>query len=217
MAEIEHFATPKRRAIPSLTALRISRFACFPKDQLGTGKTVNMTLGKAVADGIIDNETLAYFMGRTHLFLLSVGIDPERLRFRQHLPTEMAHYASDCWDAEIKLSIGWTECVGHADRACYDLKVHTEKTKVELMASRKFPSGPKMVDVAKMAPKKGAIAKTFKSEIGDVIKMLAGLSVNDAMAVEGALASEGKTTGTKTFEMLAMVSFDKEITRALSA
>ena len=40
--------------------------------------------------------------------------------------TEMAHYAADCWDAEIHMSYGWIECVGHADRAAYDLRVHTE-------------------------------------------------------------------------------------------
>jgi glycyl-tRNA synthetase len=45
------------------------------------------------------------------------------MRFRQHLSTEMAHYAADCWDMEIKTSYGWVECVGHADRACYDLQV----------------------------------------------------------------------------------------------
>lgn len=48
-----------------------------------------------------------------------IGMDPERMRFRQHLSTEMAHYAADCWDMEIHVSYGWTECVGHADRcAC---------------------------------------------------------------------------------------------------
>lgn len=55
-------------------------------------------------------------------------MDPERLRFRQHLKTEMAHYAADCWDLEIKSSYGWVECVGHADRACYDLQVHNATT-----------------------------------------------------------------------------------------
>jgi hypothetical protein len=34
------------------------------------------------------------------------GIKAEHLRFRQHLPTEMAHYACDCWDAEIEFSHG---------------------------------------------------------------------------------------------------------------
>jgi len=29
---------------------------------------------------------------------------------------EMAHYAKDCWDAEILTSYGWVECVGMANR-----------------------------------------------------------------------------------------------------
>lgn len=24
----------------------------------------------------------------------------------------MAHYAKDCWDAEVETSYGWVECVG---------------------------------------------------------------------------------------------------------
>jgi glycyl-tRNA synthetase (class II) len=52
-----------------------------------------------VADGTINNQTLAYFMARTAAFLLKAGVKPEGLRFRQHLKTEMAHYACDCWDA----------------------------------------------------------------------------------------------------------------------
>lgn len=52
-----------------------------------------------------------------------VGIDPERMRFRQHLRHEMAHYAEDCWDAEVECSYGWVECVGLADRSAFDLRV----------------------------------------------------------------------------------------------
>lgn len=37
----------------------------------------------------------------------------------------MAHYAADCWDAEIESSYGWIECVGIADRSAYDLRAHT--------------------------------------------------------------------------------------------
>jgi glycyl-tRNA synthetase len=64
------------------------------------------------------------------MFLVKIGIDAERLRFRQHKATEMAHYASDCWDAEIHTSYGWIECVGHADRSCYDLTQHSNITKI---------------------------------------------------------------------------------------
>lgn len=60
-----------------------------------------------------------------YLFLTRLGIDKDRLRFRQHLANEMAHYAADCWDAEIESSYGWIECVGIADRSAYDLRAHT--------------------------------------------------------------------------------------------
>ena len=41
-------------------------------------------------------------------------------------------------------SYGWVECVGHADRACYDLDVHSKKSKVPLIASQTLPE-PKEV------------------------------------------------------------------------
>lgn len=50
----------------------------------------------------------------------------------------MAHYAQDCWDAEVETSYGWIEVAGHADRSCYDLTKHAEKTKTELVAKRKL-------------------------------------------------------------------------------
>jgi len=43
-----------------------------------------------------DAFVLGYFMGRIYLYLMRVGVDPAKLRFRQHLSNEMAHYACDC-------------------------------------------------------------------------------------------------------------------------
>ena len=43
-------------------------------------------------------------MARIYLFLTNVGIETDRLRFRQHMRNEMAHYALDCWDAECLTS-----------------------------------------------------------------------------------------------------------------
>jgi hypothetical protein len=86
---------------------------------------INQALIFSLKQGIVNNETLGYFIARTYLFLTKLGIDKTRLRFRQHLASEMAHYAQDCWDAEIECSYGWIECVGLADRAAYDLKQHT--------------------------------------------------------------------------------------------
>ena len=46
-------------------------------------------MGEAVSQGIINNQTLGYFLGRVYLFLAAVGIDTNKLRFRQHLDTGM--------------------------------------------------------------------------------------------------------------------------------
>lgn len=54
--------------------------------------------------GVINNSVLGYFIGRIYLYLTKVGISPDKLRFRQHMENEMAHYACDCWDAESKTS-----------------------------------------------------------------------------------------------------------------
>src|SRR4051812_37130463 len=75
--------------------------------------------------GLIANETLGYYIGRIQQFMLKIGVSPSRLRFRQHLRNEMAHYACDCWDCELETSFGWIECVGCADRSAYDLTQHS--------------------------------------------------------------------------------------------
>ena len=36
--------------------------------------------------------------------MVKVGVDMEKMRFRQHMSNEMAHYACDCWDCELKTS-----------------------------------------------------------------------------------------------------------------
>ena len=41
-----------------------------------------MTLKEAVDKKIIDNETLAYFLGRTYTFLITIGISVDGVRFR---------------------------------------------------------------------------------------------------------------------------------------
>ena len=65
------------------------------------------------------------------------------------MKNEMAHYAKDCWDAEVETSYGWIEIAGHADRSCYDLSRHAKRTKTELVAARLLPE-PKQVKYINM-------------------------------------------------------------------
>jgi glycyl-tRNA synthetase len=111
LAEIEHFVHPDKKDHPKFAGVAGQALVLFPREaQLTTGRTLLMTAGKAVAEGVIASQTLAYFMARSQLWLQKIGIDLRRLRFRQHLLTEMAHYATDCWDIEINTMYGWVEC-----------------------------------------------------------------------------------------------------------
>ncbi|CAM9565940.1 unnamed protein product [Ectocarpus sp. 12 AP-2014] len=196
MAEIEHFVDPKDKKHPKFATIAGKELVLFGQDaQLGTGKTSKMTIGQAVKDGLVDNETLGYFMTRTQLFLEMIGMDPKRMRFRQHLSTEMAHYAADCWDMEIQVSDGWTECVGHADRSCYDLEMHSKKTGVAMLASCKLPE-PKVVTEYKLQIDRKALGKTFKAEQKKVIAALEALSEKeeDLLAFQAKLEEEGKAS-----------------------
>lgn len=110
---------PKFQTVANEEPLLYSR-----EQQMGEEKQAQpMKLGEAVQKGIIGSETLAYFIGRTFLYMKKIGMNAKRLRFRQHLQNEMAHYASDCWDAEAECSYGWIECAGLSDRSAFDLKV----------------------------------------------------------------------------------------------
>ena len=89
------------------------------------------------------------------------GVRKDKLRFRQHMSNEMAHYACDCWDAECHTSYGWVECVGCADRSCYDLTQHTKHSGVKLVAEKQLPQ-PKVIDVVEIQVDKSVVGKLFK-------------------------------------------------------
>jgi glycyl-tRNA synthetase len=58
---------------------------------------------------------------------LNLGIKKENLRFRNHDPDELAHYAKACVDVEYKFPFGqgdWQELEGVANRTDYDLRQH---------------------------------------------------------------------------------------------
>ena len=196
MGEIEHFVNPDDKSHPSFPSVADKELILFGSDdQLGSGKTKTVTIGEAVKSGLVNNETLGYFMARTQLFMEKIGMDPSRMRFRQHLKTEMAHYACDCWDLEIQSSYGWVECVGHADRACYDLDVHSKKTKTPMLATQRLDA-PKEIEVAKIKFDRKALGKAFRQDQRVVSGALEALAESWATfePIATALETDGKTT-----------------------
>ncbi|XVE66080.1 hypothetical protein DITRI_Ditri08aG0052500 [Diplodiscus trichospermus] len=192
LAEIEHFVDPEDKSHPKYSEVVNLEFLMFPREeQMSSQSAKKMQLGDAVSKGIVNNETLGYFIGRVYLFLTGLGIGKDRLRFRQHLANEMAHYAADCWDAEIECSYGWIECVGIADRSAYDLLAHSEKSGVLLVAAEKF-SEPREVEKLVIAPVKKELGLAFKGNQKNVVEALEAMNEKEALEMKAALESKGE-------------------------
>ena len=56
----------------------------------------------------------------------SLGIDEDKLRFHEHGPDELAHYAKEAWDIEYEFPFGWAEVEGVHNRTDFDLVRHEE-------------------------------------------------------------------------------------------
>ncbi|KAJ3611286.1 hypothetical protein NHX12_021302 [Muraenolepis orangiensis] len=164
MAEIEHFVDPTEKVHPKFPNVADLNITLYSSKAQTSGQSAHiMRLGDAVEQGVINNSVLGYFIGRIYLYLTRVGVAKDKLRFRQHMDNEMAHYACDCWDAETKTSYGWIEIVGCADRSCFDLKCHAQATKVPLVAEKPLKE-PKVVNMVQFEPNKGAIGKAYKKD-----------------------------------------------------
>lgn len=57
---------------------------------------------------------------------LALGLDKNKLRFREHAADERAHYARVAWDIEYETPFGWKEAEGIHHRGDWDLSRHSE-------------------------------------------------------------------------------------------
>lgn len=199
MMEAELFVDPEDKSWPRYDDVKDERLKLFAND----GREMEITVDEAVKQGIICNQVLAYFMWFTQEFLKSIGVDGERLRFRQHEKDEMAHYAADCWDAEALLSFGWTEIVGIADRGCWDLSRHIKFSGVDMTAFKRFDT-PHEVERDAIKPKYGLLGPKYKAlgaKIGKALEATdPALIENDAVTVE--VDGEKHVIGKEMFDIV---------------
>jgi len=188
MMEVELFVDPDDKSWIRFPEIENDLITLVPNT--GTD-AVTMTVGEAVEKGIIANKVLAYFVYTTQQFLIRLGVDPKRLRFRQHLSDEMAHYAMDCWDAEILLSFGWIEVTGIADRGCWDLSRHAEFSGTELTHFKKFDE-PKEIETDKVKAKHKALGPRFKDKAKAIADMMETKHPSDIRDGKLALKLEGE-------------------------
>jgi glycyl-tRNA synthetase len=181
MMECELFVDPQDKTWPRFGDVKDEKLKLLAND----GRELEITVGDAVAQHVVCNEVLAYFLWFTQEFLKAIGVDGQKLRFRQHEKNEMAHYAADCWDAEALLSFGWTEIVGIADRGCWDLSRHIKFSGVDMSAFKRFEQ-PQEVEKDVVKPKYGLLGPKFKAK---------GAKIGKAMeAADPSLIDDGKLT-----------------------
>ncbi|POR37917.1 Putative glycine--tRNA ligase [Tolypocladium paradoxum] len=196
MAEIEHFVDPqggkKHHRFHEVEHIEL---VLLDRDTQLSGKTVTrkIAIGQAVKEGLVDNETLGYFLARIHLFLERIGVDLSKMRFRQHMQNEMAHYACDCWDAELLTTTGWVECVGCADRSAYDLNVHAKKTGAPLVVRERLEE-PIVIEEWQVDIEKKKFGPLFKKDAKTVESALLATSQEEREKLSKQLSDAGRLT-----------------------
>lgn len=186
MMEAELFVHPQRKSWPGFGKVRHEKLSLVPNE----GAPRTMALDEAVKSKVIVNEALAYFIWLTHKFAVDIGMDPDRLRFRQHAKTEMAHYAADCWDLEAEIGYGWVEMAGIADRGSYDVQAHIDHSGADLTAFERFDE-PKEVEQEVVKPNFGALGPLHKGKAKQVAEALSKLPASAAKGKSEVLVDVG--------------------------
>eukprot|EP00792_Barthelona_sp_PAP020_P000882 TRINITY_DN11507_c0_g1_i1.p1 TRINITY_DN11507_c0_g1~~TRINITY_DN11507_c0_g1_i1.p1 ORF type:complete len:644 (-),score=202.77 TRINITY_DN11507_c0_g1_i1:313-1983(-) len=172
LAEVEYFINPQDMICHKLFEVEDVVLTLYSRDrQLSGEEPVQMTVRQAVDEKIIENEYIAYFLGRIQRLFVRIGVDPKRLRFRQHQFTQMAHYACDCWDAESLLQAGWTEIAGIADRTAFDLSNHMNGCGADLTAFIAFDE-PVLKEKIVAVPNKKLLGPALKKNNKLFVNML---------------------------------------------
>ena len=172
-AEAEIFVHPNEKVHP-----KFSRYAAYTMPLFTAGQQqakehpVTMSMRDAVDQGVIANEYVAYYVALTHEMLVQIGIKQDRLRFRQHLPDELAHYAADCWDAEVYSDrFGWVETVGIADRTDYDLTAHAKHSGTPMTVFVQYDE-PRRVQRRRIVPNMSVLGRQYRTKAKAVFEAL---------------------------------------------
>lgn len=174
MAELEYFIDPEDPPSSDLSSWPgIVRILPDPDGPHSGEKEA--TFEEVFEAGIVKHPTVAWFLAMTMQFLEDVGIDPSKVRFRQHASSEMAHYASDCWDCEINGEHGWIEVVGIANRTCHDLESHEKFSKSGLMRAWRNYDSPVKESREVLKPIGSVVGPVFRERASEVSLALSEL------------------------------------------
>ena len=183
-AELEVFVDPDGSG-PELTDVLNRELPLYAiEDQLQEdGAITENTLGEALENEVVVSEWIGYYLALAHEWFGNLGVDLDRFRFRQHLPEERSHYASDCWDAEVELDGNWIELAGFAYRGDYDLLKHDQYADDDFTVFRPYDE-PVEIERARVDPDMSVLGPKYGEQAGHILAELERLVEEDPPVLE---------------------------------
>ncbi|MFW5937314.1 MAG: glycine--tRNA ligase [Halanaeroarchaeum sp.] len=189
-AELELFVDPEEDE-PDLADVEDVEAPLYsaPMQEDPDGEPVTMSLGEAVAEDVVADPWIAYYLGIANRWYERIGVDMDRFRYRQHLPGELAHYSADCWDAEADVSAPgadpeWIELAGFSYRSDYDLSKHAEHSGERFTVFREYDE-PQTVERATVDPDMSWLGPEFGGQAAAIAEALEDLVERDRSAFDG--------------------------------
>ncbi|AUB55928.1 MULTISPECIES: glycine--tRNA ligase [Methanobacterium] len=188
-AEAEIFVDPRDKKHPRFHDVANQMLTLYPADaQEEDGEPIQVTAQEAVDKGVVSSQMLTYQLCLADRFMEDLGIPENVIRFRQHMKTEMAHYAIDCWDVEIHTDrYGWVEVIGIADRSDFDLKSHSQHSREDLSVFMEYDE-PQTITKLTVKPNMKKFGPLFK---GNAPKIMEFLKNTDVYPIKQAFEEDG--------------------------
>lgn len=193
-AEIEYFTDPKNKYHPLYETIKDISIPLLTQEmQLQENyNPLKIKIEDALSNGLVNNQLLAYYLGKIYLFVTKIGLKEDKIRLRQHLPSEMAHYATECWDLDALVDGEWLECIGCADRGSYDLQGHANSTSVSLKSKRILET-PITQKVLKIKPDLKKISQRYKELTQKIAKHFNNLSQSEIKEIQQTMQKENES------------------------
>lgn len=192
--EIEFFFDPEEPGEPDFSKFQERlRILTAESRRRGVDEVISVKPEEAVAEGIVLNPWLAYWMTVAQAFVKEVGINEDEVVFEEKLPEERAHYSRQTFDQLVSISRwGWVEISGHAYRTDYDLSRHMQYSGEDMSVYRELKV-PKEVSTKKVVVDEALLRGVLGENAARVSRVLKGLEVSEVerMVKEGEVVVEG--------------------------
>ncbi len=160
------------------------------------------TIKEVIDKEIVKTPWMAYWMAIGNMYLESLGIPSERIRFDEKLPEEKAHYSLQTFDQEVYTEkYGWVEVAGYSYRTTYDLSRHMKYSGSDLTVFRKYKE-PKIVEKIRVYPNPSMIREIAGEDLSIIMKKLSRIPSEELVGKlekQGYIEVEGYRLGKDAF------------------